>query len=173
MTITRVGFVGLGAMGSAMATNLVAGGFDPIGFDVAGTAGRLPAGATEGGSAKHVGEAADVVLLSLPDGAASAAVTAELLQSRPRRVGVVVDTSTIGVAAAREISARLREADLGYVDAPVSGGIAGAANATIALMFSGSAHADAEGPDALWGERRRGLHLERLEPGGARNLEAL
>jgi 3-hydroxyisobutyrate dehydrogenase-like beta-hydroxyacid dehydrogenase len=60
MTIDRVGFIGLGAMGSRMATNLVAGGFDLIGFDIAGTAARLPAGATEGSSTKHVGEAADV-----------------------------------------------------------------------------------------------------------------
>jgi 3-hydroxyisobutyrate dehydrogenase-like beta-hydroxyacid dehydrogenase len=70
MTIDRVGFIGLGAMGSRMATNLVAGGFDLIGFDAAGTAARLPAGAAEGSCAKHVGEAADVVLLSLLDGAA-------------------------------------------------------------------------------------------------------
>jgi 3-hydroxyisobutyrate dehydrogenase len=172
MTIDRVGFIGLGAMGSRMATNLVAGGFDLIGFDAAGTAARLPVGAAEGGSAKHVGEAADVVLLSLPDGAASAAVAGELLESRPRRVRVVVDTSTIGVTAARQISARLREAALEYVDAPVSGGIAGAANATIALMFSGSADELERLRPVLGAISKRCFHVGQ-EPGQGQAMKLL
>jgi 3-hydroxyisobutyrate dehydrogenase len=141
MTIERVGFIGLGAMGGRMAKNLVAGGFDLVGFDAAGTGQRLPAGAAAASSAKDVAAAAEVVLFSLPDGGASAAVAAELVETRERRVRTVVDTSTIGVAAAKEIHGRLRTAGIVYVDAPVSGGIAGAANATIALMFSGSAEA--------------------------------
>jgi 3-hydroxyisobutyrate dehydrogenase len=139
MTIERVGFIGLGAMGSRMAKNLVASGLELVGFDSAGTAARLPAGAVAAASAKDVAAAAEVVLFSLPDGRASAAVAAELVDTPRRRVRTVVDTSTIGVAAAKEIHGRLRAAGVVYADAPVSGGIAGAANATIALMFSGSA----------------------------------
>jgi 3-hydroxyisobutyrate dehydrogenase len=139
MTIERVGFIGLGAMGSRMAANLAARGFDLLCFDTAGPESRMPKGASPASSSGDVGAGADVVLLSLPDGAASAAVAEELVASRPRRVHTVVDTSTIGVSAARQVHERLRSAGLHYVDAPVSGGIAGAANATVALMFSGSA----------------------------------
>ncbi|MET0153368.1 MAG: NAD(P)-dependent oxidoreductase [Candidatus Binatia bacterium] len=172
MTIDRVGFVGLGAMGSRMATNLVARGFDLVGFDAAGTAERLPPGGSAAGSAKGVGEAADVVLLSLPDGAASAVVTAELVESRPRRVRIVVDTSTIGVTAARKIYTGLREAGLGYVDAPVSGGIAGAANATIALMFSGSADELERLRPVLGAISKRCFHVG-TEPGQGQAMKLL
>jgi 3-hydroxyisobutyrate dehydrogenase-like beta-hydroxyacid dehydrogenase len=170
--IDRVGIVGLGAMGSRMAANLVARGFDLVGYDIAGTAERLPAGATAAGSAKGVGEAADVVLLSLPDGAASSAVAAELAESRPRRVRLVADTSTIGVTAARQIHADLRDAGLGYVDAPVSGGIAGAANATIALMFSGSAAELERLRPVLGAISKRCFHVG-TEPGQGQGMKLL
>jgi 3-hydroxyisobutyrate dehydrogenase-like beta-hydroxyacid dehydrogenase len=172
MAIDRIGFVGLGAMGSRMAKNLVTAGFDLVGFDAAGTAERLPAGAVAAGSAKAVGEAADVVLLSLPDGAASADVTAKLVESRPRRVRVVVDTSTIGVAPARRIYTDLRDAGLAYVDAPVSGGIAGASNATIALMFSGSADQHERLRPVLGAISKRCFHVG-TEPGQGQAMKLL
>jgi 3-hydroxyisobutyrate dehydrogenase len=172
MESARVGFVGLGAMGGRMATNLVAAGFDLVGFDAAGTAERLPAGATEASSEEHVGAEAEVVLLSLPDGAASATVTEKLAECRPRRVRVVVDTSTIGVAAAQQIHRRSQAAGLGYVDAPVSGGIAGAASATIALMFSGSAEELARLRPVLGAISKRLFHVG-TEPGQGQAMKLL
>jgi 3-hydroxyisobutyrate dehydrogenase-like beta-hydroxyacid dehydrogenase len=76
---------------------------------------------------------AEVVVLSLPDGEASRAVAAELGGA----VRHVVDTSTIGVTAAREVAAALAERGIGYVDAPVSGGVAGARARTLVVMFAG------------------------------------
>ena len=172
MTIDRVGFIGLGAMGSRMATNLVAAGFGLVGFDTAGTAERLPPGAVAANSAKDVGAAAELVLLSLPDGAASAAVAAELVESRPRRVRTVVDTSTIGVAAAQQIHGPLHGAGLGYIDAPVSGGVAGAANATIALMFSGSAEDLERLRPVLGAISKRCFHVG-TEPGQGQAMKLL
>ena len=54
-----------------------------------------------------------------------------------RRTTHVVDTSTIGVAAARDIDGLLAAASIGYVDAPVSGGVAGARARTLSVMYAG------------------------------------
>ncbi|MDP6343594.1 MAG: NAD(P)-dependent oxidoreductase, partial [Alphaproteobacteria bacterium] len=134
-----VGFIGLGAMGSRMAANVVAAGHDLICYDRAGTASRAPEGAAVAGSVAEVAARARLVVLSLPDGAASASVADEIIESNRRLTDTVIDTSTIGVAAAKSVQERLARVDLSYIDAPVSGGIAGAAAATIALMFAGEA----------------------------------
>ncbi|ONH53429.1 NADPH nitroreductase [Frankia sp. CcI49] len=132
-----VGFVGLGSMGGALAANLVAAGHEVVAFDPAGPE-RVPSGAAGAGGVAEVAGRAEVVVLSLPDGAASHQVAERIAGRSPRRVTRVVDTSTIGVAAARQVAALLAGAGIGYVDAPVSGGVAGARARTIAVMFAGS-----------------------------------
>jgi 3-hydroxyisobutyrate dehydrogenase-like beta-hydroxyacid dehydrogenase len=138
--VSTVGVVGLGNMGSALAANLVAAGFDVAGHDARGAA-LAPAGVRHLSSIGDVGRAADVVVCSLPDGAASASVLDELLAASDRSASHVVDTSTIGVAAARQLDARSADAGIAYVDAPVSGGVAGARARTLAVMYA--AHDDA------------------------------
>ncbi len=132
-----VGFVGLGNMGSALASNLVAAGVSVAGHDAEGPE-RAPTGVRFLPSAAEVARAADVIVLSLPDGEASERVAREVAAAPGRRASHVVDTSTIGVAAAEAIAARLAEAGVGYVDAPVSGGPAGARARTLAIMVAGS-----------------------------------
>jgi len=126
-------------MGSRMAANVAGAGLELICYDAAGTAERAPEGAAIAGSVAEVAAAADVVVFSLPDGKVSAAVAEAIIARNDRRVAAVLDTSTIGVAAAKAVAGRLGEAGIGYLDAPVSGGISGAAAATIALMFAGPA----------------------------------
>ena len=133
-----IGFVGLGAMGSRMAANVAKAGFDLICYDVAGTEARAPQGATVATSVGDIAAVAEVIILSLPNGDVSAAVAEEIIETNRRSVTTIVDTSTIGVAAAKKVHDRLANSELAYIDAPVSGGIAGAAAATIALMFAGS-----------------------------------
>jgi len=130
-----VGFVGLGNMGSALAANLVDAGFAVVAHDAAGPA-RTPEGSEYVESVAEVARAADVIVFSLPDGAASESVAREVLAVEDRRVTHVVDTSTVGPHAAQAIAALLTEADIAYVDAPVSGGIAGARARTLAVMVS-------------------------------------
>ncbi|WP_026239393.1 NAD(P)-dependent oxidoreductase [Parafrankia discariae] len=137
-TRATVGFVGLGSMGGALAANLVAAGFDVVAHDAAGP-DRVPAGAAGAADVAEVAGRADTVVCSLPDGAASEQVAGEIVALAGRRAAHVVDTSTVGVAAARRIAARLAGAGVGYVDAPVSGGVAGARARTITVMFAGSA----------------------------------
>jgi 3-hydroxyisobutyrate dehydrogenase-like beta-hydroxyacid dehydrogenase len=172
MTIDRVGFIGLGAMGSRMTANLAAAGFDLVCFDAAGTEQRMPKGAAAASSARDVAAGADVILLSLPDGAASAKVAHEIAESRPRRVHTVADTSTIGVSAAKQVHERLRSAGLRYVDAPVSGGIAGAANATVALMFSGAVEDFQRLQHVLGAISKRCFHVG-TEPGQGQAMKLL
>ncbi len=134
-----LGSVGLGRMGAPMARRLVAAGYSVRGFDVAGTEDRLPDGA---GSATSVGDLAalsDTILLSVPDGAASLDVCHQIVEAADRRVQTVVDLSTIGIAAAQECAALLAEAGIVYVDAPVSGGVAGATDGTLAMMVGAPA----------------------------------
>lgn len=136
MTAPRIGFIGLDNMGRRMAANAAKAGHALVVFDAAGTAERAPEGTHAAASVAEVAQHAEVVLLSLPDGAASAAVAAEIMAAEGRMAATVADTSTIGIDAARRVHASLAEAGIAYVDAPVSGGIAGAAQATLAAMVA-------------------------------------
>jgi 3-hydroxyisobutyrate dehydrogenase-like beta-hydroxyacid dehydrogenase len=131
-----VGLVGLGNMGSALAANLVDAGLELVTHDVAGPA-RSPEDATFAADVAEVARQAAVVVLSLPDGAASEDVARRLVAADDRRVTHLVDTSTIGVTAARAIEALVAEAGIAYVDAPVSGGVAGARARTLSVMVAG------------------------------------
>jgi len=130
-----VGFVGLGNMGSALAANLVDAGLSVVAHDAVGPA-RAPEGSAYAESVGGVARAADVVVFSLPDGAISESVAREVVAADDRRVTHVVDTSTVGPHAAQAIGALLADAGIAYVDAPVSGGIAGARARTLAVMVS-------------------------------------
>ncbi|MET0903324.1 MAG: NAD(P)-dependent oxidoreductase [Acidimicrobiales bacterium] len=133
--MTAVGLVGLGNMGSALADNLVDAGLELVTYDRAG-AGGSPDGARFRGSVADVARAAEVMVLSLPDGDASAAVIAEVLATTDRRVVYIIDTSTVGTSAAHAIGTELADAGVGYVDAPVSGGAAGARARTLLVMYA-------------------------------------
>jgi 3-hydroxyisobutyrate dehydrogenase len=169
MTLQRVGFVGLGNMGSVLAANLVASGFDVVAHDVAGPE-RRPDGARFASELADVAAASDVVVLSLPDGAASERVCRTLADAPARHLGHVVDTSTIGVAAARAIDELLSVAGIGYVDAPVSGGVAGARARTLSVMVAGAAAACEAVEPVLTGLSDRRRHVGE-RPGMAQALK--
>ncbi|OHV63105.1 NADPH nitroreductase [Pseudofrankia sp. BMG5.36] len=124
-------------MGGALAGNLVAYGFDVVSFDVAGP-DRAPQGSRIAVDVADVAREADVVVLSLPDGAVCEEVAAGLASVVDRRLRHVIDTSTIGVTAAGRIAELLAAAGIDYVDAPVSGGVAGAKARRLAVMYAGS-----------------------------------
>ncbi|MFJ8105759.1 NAD(P)-dependent oxidoreductase [Streptomyces sp. NPDC096132] len=128
-----VGFVGLGNMGGALAANLVRAGFEVLAYDCAGPA-RTPLGARWAPGPADLARGTDVVVLSLPDGTVCEQVVRDLTAIRDRRVTHVVDTSTVGVSAAR----RLAAIGPAYVDAPVSGGAAGARKRTLMVMYAGT-----------------------------------
>jgi 3-hydroxyisobutyrate dehydrogenase len=156
VTASSVGIVGLGNMGSVLAANLVASGHEVTTYDVAGDE-RNPAGAEFAGSVDALARRAAIVVCSLPDGSVSRQVAETLAAAADRRTTHVVDTSTIGVTAAREVDVLLAAAGVAYVDAPVSGGVAGARARTLNVMYAASDEACAAAEPVLAGlsDRRR------------------
>ncbi len=136
MSQAPLGFIGLGNMGAPMAARLAAAGFELVAYDAAGTSERAPAGARCAQSCAEVAAAAGTVLLSLPDAGVVAEVAAEIVAAEGRAADTVVDFSTIGIEAARTTHGLLAAAGVSYVDAPVSGGTAGAQAGTLAIMVA-------------------------------------
>ncbi len=140
--MARIGFIGLGNMGSPMATNLVKAGHAVAGFDVIGSlAGKLAAvGGTAAETIAAACRGADAIITMLP-----AAEHVRHVYCVPGGVieaaGVgtlLIDSSTIDVATAREMAARAAAKGLATVDAPVSGGVAGAQAGTLTFMVGGA-----------------------------------
>ncbi len=166
------GFIGLGKMGGPMAANLAKAGFSLVVFDKAGTGKRAPAGATAVQTAGAIARAADCIFLSVPDGAAVAAVLGDIVAEAARRCREIVDLSTVGIAAARQAAARAAAAGIAYHDAPVSGGRAGAIAGTIAIMFAGPAERLAIHRPALAAMARNIFHVGNT-PGQGQALKLL
>jgi len=136
MNEDSVGFIGLGNMGAPMAANLASGDWSVIVHDAAGTRERAPARATIAESVAELVTQAPVVLLSLPDSKVVNAVSDAILAAPSAITKRVIDTSTIGVAQARAVHAKLAAAGIEYIDAPVSGGVAGARAGSVSIMVA-------------------------------------
>ena len=137
----KIAFIGVGRMGSSMVARLIAAGHELTIYDPAATAMPPLAalGAKLASSAADAAAASPVVMASVP-GPADARATASLIAESPV-LKVFVDLSTSGPAAARAIAGLLGPRGVAAIDAPVSGGVRGAAAGSLAVMASGPAHA--------------------------------
>ncbi len=137
-----VAFLGLGHMGGPMSANLVAGGHRVRGFDPMPTAAAAARGhgVLVCDSGIDAVAEADVVVTMLPDGAAVKRCYAQILPAA-RPDTLFIDSSTISVADARAAHALAGSHGFAQLDAPVSGGVAGAAAGTLAFMVGGDATA--------------------------------
>ncbi|MEM8694095.1 MAG: 3-hydroxyisobutyrate dehydrogenase [Pseudomonadota bacterium] len=133
----KIGFIGLGNMGAPMAANLAAAGHEVLGFDVAGMQAHGVAQAASGTDAAQV---ADIVITMLPNGAILRAVAQDILPAM-HKGATLIDCSTVDVESARAVAADAEAAGLMAVDAPVSGGIGGAAAGTLTFMAGGTEEA--------------------------------
>jgi 3-hydroxyisobutyrate dehydrogenase len=133
------GFVGVGRMGGLMSARLLKQGAKVHVYDVseAAVAASVKLGAEPAPSPAAVANAADIVFLSLPN---PEIVQKACLQSggliEGNRAKRVVDFSTIGPRTAAMVAKALAARGVAYVDAPVSGGLAGARDGTLAVMVS-------------------------------------
>jgi 3-hydroxyisobutyrate dehydrogenase len=141
--MASVGFIGLGNMGGPMAKNLVAAGHQVTVFDLVpeACADLKQAGAQVAGSAEESAVGADYVISMLPAGKHVSVVYlgAEGLLAKLDASTTVLDCSTIDAATSRKVGEAAKEAGIGFMDAPVSGGVAAAAAGTLAFMCGGEA----------------------------------
>jgi 3-hydroxyisobutyrate dehydrogenase len=136
----KIGFIGLGNMGGSMAANLAKAGHDVTGFDMADVSIE---GVTMADSGAGAATGADVVITMLPNGQILRAVAADIIPAMTAGAALV-DCSTVDVDSARAVADQATKAGLLPVDAPVSGGIGGAAGGTLTFMAGGSADAFAK-----------------------------
>jgi 3-hydroxyisobutyrate dehydrogenase len=136
-TDRTVGFVGLGAMGAHMVARLIDAGHDLAVFDTRAEAmaPHVARGARACASARAVADAADTVLVSLPTPDVVRAVAGELAPGDA--IAAFVDLSTTGPEVAAQVAAMLGAAGVACLDAPVSGGVAGAQAGTLTIMAAG------------------------------------
>ena len=140
MAKETIGFIGVGRMGQPMASRLIAGGHPVVAYDIQGQAlsAIVNKGAYAASSAAEVASQAEIVMASLP----VPAVVEEAALGKQgviegSRVRVFVDLSTTGPRMAKAVAAGLAARDIVAIDAPVSGGVAGAVKGTLAVMTSG------------------------------------
>ena len=136
----KVGFIGLGIMGTPMAGHLIKGGHDLF----LQTRGMVPAELTEAGgracnSGEEVARQADVIITMVPD---TPHVEDALFNPQGVAKGlspgkVVVDMSSISPVATKDIAQRINDLGCDYLDAPVSGGDVGAKGASLSIMVGG------------------------------------
>ncbi len=155
----KVGVVGLGNMGRGMALSLARAGFEVLGFDASAEARAASAaeGVAVAAALAELG-ACDAVVLSLP----TTPIVAAVLESddgllKSAKAGqLIVDTTSGDPQATRALAGRLVAAGLRFIDAPVSGGAAGARKGAL-TMFIGGSEADVAAAQpvlAALGEKR-------------------
>ncbi|MDW3221942.1 MAG: 3-hydroxyisobutyrate dehydrogenase [Paracoccaceae bacterium] len=134
MDTIKVGFIGLGNMGAPMAANLAAAGCQVTGFDTANTTAE---GVAVVSNPAEAAKGADVLITMLPNGDILRQVAADVLPALPKGA-LLLDCSTVDVESARDVASQAAFMGLQFVDAPVSGGIGGAAAGTLTFMAGGT-----------------------------------
>ncbi|MEM8659265.1 MAG: 3-hydroxyisobutyrate dehydrogenase [Pseudomonadota bacterium] len=141
--MAKVAFIGLGNMGGPMAINLIKAGHEVRVFDLSEAALEqlAQAGATVADSARAAANEVDYVVSMLPAGKHVAATYLgdDGLLAILDSATTVLDCSTIDAATAREVGEHAASLNIGFMDSPVSGGVAAAAAGTLAFMCGGSA----------------------------------
>ena len=147
MTDTALGFIGVGIMGRPMARRLLEQGHSLVIFDKdpAALAELAELGAKVADSVRDVADRAAIIFTSLPSPAIFKAVALGadgIVEGKAVRI--LVDLSTVGSRAEQEVAAGLLKHGIDTVDAPISGGAAGAAKGSLAIMVAGKPEAVAQ-----------------------------
>jgi 3-hydroxyisobutyrate dehydrogenase len=141
--MATISFIGLGNMGAPMAANLVKAGHRVIGFDIVPKAveALLAKGGLAAASAADAAAAGEIVITMLPAGpqVRSVYLAEGGVLANARSGALLIDCSTIDVETARTVAAAAKDAGFDMLDAPVSGGVAGAEAASLTFMVGGEA----------------------------------
>ncbi len=140
--MANIGFIGLGNMGLPMLRNLLKAGHKVCAYDIVASArdAATQDGASSASEPAGVLEDADAVITMLPAGEHVQGIYLgkDGLLSRCKTKPIFIDCSTIDVGAARDVARAASDAGLDMIDAPVSGGVGGAAAGTLTIMVGGS-----------------------------------
>ena len=164
-----VAVIGLGNMGMAMLKRLIASGHRPRGWDLDPAKREAARQAGAEIAADLATSLAEITLFSLPHDAAVAAVLQEALPAL-QPGAVIIDTSTLSPRAVRGFAEQAAAQGVSYLDAPVSGGPAGAAAGSMAMMVGGDAAALERATPILQHLTARLLHIG---PSGAGQVAKL
>jgi 2-hydroxy-3-oxopropionate reductase len=145
MTQPVIGFIGLGIMGKPMARNLIKAGYSLVVHNRSRAAAEELSkdGAQAVGSAREVAERSEVIITMLPDSPDVELVytSQEGIFAAVKPGKLFIDMSTISPIVARKLAAGAQERGCDMLDAPVSGGEAGAIGATLSIMIGGGSRA--------------------------------
>jgi 3-hydroxyisobutyrate dehydrogenase len=170
----HIGFIGLGNMGLPMAANLINAGHAVTGYDVTPAAAqKLAAGG--GVAAKSIGALAaesEVVVTMLPAGAHVREVylAPDGVLAKAKRGALLIDSSTIDVETARTVAREAEKKGFLMLDAPVSGGVAGAAAGTLTFMVGGPDAAFVKAKPALEAMGKNVVHAGAAGAGQAAKI---
>ena len=169
--VETIAFIGLGNMGGPMAANLVKAGYAVRGFDLSEMAklAATESGITLCGTAAETLTGASIVITMLPAGHHVLSVWSELVAAVEQGT-LMIDCSTIDVDSARKCHALAKEAGCLSLDAPVSGGTAGASAGTLTFMAGGETDALARGRPILEAMGRRVVHCGSAGAGQAAKI---
>jgi 3-hydroxyisobutyrate dehydrogenase len=143
--MTKIGFIGVGHMGAPMAVNLLKAGHDLVVFDLntQAVAQTVEHGAIAAHSLAELAAQCDVIITMLQTGeqVKEVCLSSNGLFSHANSGTLFIDCSSIDVSSCREIQKHAQEASHIIVDAPVSGGVAGATAAALTIMVGGDQRA--------------------------------
>ena len=140
--MTKIGFIGLGNMGSKMTKNLLKANYEVVGYDINKefVKNLLPQGLKEANNLSDISKNADIVITMLPNGDTVEEVYDNIIDKfKPGTL--FVDCSTIEVNKAQELHKKCEDKKLLSLDAPVSGGVGGAEQGTLTFMVGGEENA--------------------------------
>lgn len=167
----KIAFIGLGHMGSGMAANLVKGGHEVRAYDLSERAmtQAVAEGCIGAASLGKACEEAEAVITMLPAGQHVLSVYAQVLEQAPKSA-LLIDCSTIDVESARKVAGQAEIAGFAMVDAPVSGGVAGAKAGTLTFMCGGTQDAFALAESILQSMGKAVIHAGGAGAGQAAKL---
>ena len=135
----RIGFVGLGNMGSKMVKNLLQANYEVVGYDINEKLvdELIPNGIHKASTLNEIIDDVDVIITMLPNGEIVKKVFENII-SKLKPDTLVTDCSTIDVQTAKDLHKMCSEKSLLSLDAPVSGGVVGAENGTLTFIVGGN-----------------------------------
>ena len=138
----KIGFIGLGNMGSKMVINLLKAGYDVIGYDINESFidNLLPNGLKKASNLTNFSEDIEILITMLPNGEIVEEIYDNIFNNFKKNT-LFTDCSTIDVNKAKVLHKKCNKKGILSLDAPVSGGVGGAETGTLTFMVGGSNHA--------------------------------